>query len=165
MIVKQAQARLNKLLIREGMDIACPNPCTALKAFREFAKETVECAEDLFMFQCGVFSHMGERLFHLVFVRQFTIEEEGECGQLAQLYIEFTCKPNDSLMPLSTIIWAEESASMELYFARIENSSEFSTAMIESTWDYKVHQEAVSLKEKVGGSNPVGHEICAREYF
>ena len=53
MKVKQAEARLNKLLIREGMDITCPNPFTALKAFREFAKETVDCAEDLFMFQCG----------------------------------------------------------------------------------------------------------------
>jgi hypothetical protein len=145
MIVKQAEARLNKLLIREGMDIACPNPFTALKAFREFAKETVECAEDLFMFQCGVFSLTGEKLFHLVFVRQFTIEEAGACDQLAQLYIEFTCKPTDSLTPLSTILWAEESTSMELYFERIENSTEFSTAMVESTWDYKVHQEAVSL--------------------
>jgi hypothetical protein len=145
MIVKQAEARLHKLLIREGMDITCPNPCTALRAFREFAKETVECAEDLFMFQCGVFSLTGERLFHLVFVRQFTIEEEGGCDQMAQLYIEFTCKPNESLTALSTILWAEESTSMELYFEGIENSSEFSTAMVESTWDCKVHQEAVSL--------------------
>jgi hypothetical protein len=145
MIVKNAEARLNKLLIREGMDITCPNPFMALKAFREFAKETVDCAEDLFMFQCGVFSRTGKRLFHLVFVRQFTIEEEGVCDQLAQLYIEFTCKPNESLTPLSTIFWAGESTSMELYFARIENSREFNTAMVESTWDYEVHQEAVSL--------------------
>ena len=145
MIVNQAEARLNKLLIREGMDITCPNPFTALKAFREFAKETVECAEDLFMFQCGVFSLTGKRLFHLVFVRQFTIEEKGECDQLAQLYIEFTCKPNESLRALSTILWAEESTSMELYFKRIENSTEFSAAMVESTWDCTVHQEAVSL--------------------
>jgi hypothetical protein len=143
MIVKQAEARLNKLLIREGMDITCPNPITALKAFREFAKETVDCAEDLFMFQCGVFSLTGETLFHLVFVRQFTIEEEGEYDQLAQLYIEFTCKPNESLTALSIILWAEESTSMELYFERIENSTEFSTAMAEPIWDYKVHQEAV----------------------
>ncbi len=145
MIVKQAEARLNKLLIREGMDITCPNPFTALKAFKEFAKETVECAEDLLMFQCGVFNLTGKRLFHLVFVRQFTIEEEGECDRLVQLYVEFTCKPNESLTPLSTILWAEESTSMELYFERIENSTEFSTAIVESTWDCKVHQEAVSL--------------------
>ena len=145
MIVKNAEARLNKLLIREGMDIACPNPFMALKAFRAFAKETVDCAEDLFMFQCGVFSLSGEKLFHLVFVRQFTIEEEEGYDQLSQLYIEFTCKPNESLTALSTILWAEESTSMELYFERIENSTEFSTAMVESTWDCKVHQEAVSL--------------------
>jgi hypothetical protein len=92
-----------------------------------------------------VFNLTGERLFHLVFVRQFTIEEEEGYDQLAQLYIEFTCKPNESLTPLSTILWAEESTSLELYFERIENSTEFSTAMVESTWDCKVHQEAVSL--------------------
>ncbi|MGD0517691.1 MAG: hypothetical protein ABSA26_09170 [Thermoguttaceae bacterium] len=145
MIITHAKARLNKLLIREGMDITCPNPFQALKAFRAFAKETVECAEDLFMFQCGVFSFSGERLFHLVFVRQFIIKEEGRCDNKVQLYIEFTCKPNESLTALSTIIWAEEFTSMELYFERIENSTEFSTAMVESTWDCKVHQEAVSL--------------------
>ena len=142
MIVKHAEARLNKLLIREGMDITCPNPFMALKAFRAFAKEIVECAEDLFIFQCGVFGLTGKRLFHLVFVRQFTIEEEGKCDQLTQLYIEFTCKPNESLTALSTILWAEESTSMELYFERIENSTEFSTAMVEPTWDYRVHQES-----------------------
>jgi hypothetical protein len=145
MIVKHTEARLNKLLIREGMDITCPNPFTALKAFKSFAKETVECAEDLFMFQCGVFSHTGSRLFHLVFVRQFIIEEEGRCDKKVQLYIEFTCKPNESLTPLSTILWAKESSSMELYFEKIENSTEFNTAIAESTWDCKVHQEAVSL--------------------
>jgi len=145
MIVTQAKARLNKLLIREGININCPHPLIALKAFKAFAKETVECAEELFMFQCGVFNLTGKRLFYLVFVRQFTIEEEGGCDQLAQLYIEFTCKPNESLTALSTILWAEESTSMELYFERIENSTEFSTAMVESTWDCKVHQEAVSL--------------------
>ncbi len=98
------------------MDITCPHPLMALKAFREFAKEIVNCAEDLFMFQCGVFSLAGKRLFHLVFVRQFTIEEEGKCDQFAQLYIEFTCKPNESLTKFSTILWRKSKAtSMEIY--------------------------------------------------
>ena len=149
MIVKQAEARLNRLLIREGMGIASPNPFTALKAFREFAKETVDCAEDLFMFQCGVFSVTGERLFHLIFVRQFTLEEEEECDRSAQLYIDFTCEPNESLTPLSTILWADESMSMEIYFEKIENSTEFNTAIAESRWDCKVHQKAVPLRVSV----------------
>ncbi|HEY4759835.1 MAG TPA: hypothetical protein VIH42_04575 [Thermoguttaceae bacterium] len=143
MIVKQAIARLNKLLIQEGLNINCPHPLMALKAFKAFAKEAVECAGELFMFQCGVFSFSGKRLFYLVFVRQFTIEKKGGFDQKVQLYIEFTCEPNESLTPLSTILWAEESTSMELYFEKIENSTEFNTAIAESSWDCKVHQEAV----------------------
>jgi hypothetical protein len=115
-----------------------------LKAFTAFAKETVECAEELFMFQCGVFSFFGKRLFYLVFVRQFTIEEKGESDQNVQLYVGFTCKPNESLTPLSTILWAREPASMELFFEKIENSTEYNTAIAESLWDCKVNQENVS---------------------
>ena len=149
MIVRQAEARLNKLLMREGMGIASPTPFTALKAFREFAKETVDCAEDLFLFQCGVFSLPGERLFHLIFVRQFTVEEEEKCDRLTQLYIDFTCEPSESLTPLSTMLWADESMSMEIYFEKIENSTEFSTAIAESTWDCKVHQQTVPFQVSV----------------
>jgi hypothetical protein len=145
MIVTQAKARLNRLLIREGMDINCPTPAMALQAFKAFAKETVDCAEDLFMFQCGTFNSMSKRLFHLVFVRQFTIEQKGRFDQKEQLYVEFTCPPNDSLRPLSMMLCAGESSSMEIYFQQIENSKEFNTAMVESEWNCKVHQEAVSL--------------------
>jgi hypothetical protein len=143
MILNQAKARLNKLLIHEGININCPHPLMALKAFKAFAKESVECAGELYMFQCGVFSFSGKRLFYLVFVRQFTFYKKLGRDQNVQLYIEFTCEPNESLTPLSTILWAEDLSSMELYFEKIENSNEFNTAITESSWDCKVHQEAI----------------------
>lgn len=143
MKISKAKARLDKLLIREGFDCNNPNPVQGFQAFKAFAQETVECKEELFLFQCGMFINTDKKLFHLAFVRQFVIEDAGAYDQKIQLRIDFTCEPNASLTPLSIVLWAEESASMELYFKKIENSTEYRTAIIESAWDCLVHQRTI----------------------
>jgi ribosomal protein S8 len=143
MKISKAKARLDKLLIREGFDFNHPDLIKGYQAFKAFAKETVECKEELFLFECGMFINIDKLLYHLGFIRQFIIEDAGSYKQKIQLRIDFTCDPNASLTPLSIVLWAEESASMELFFKKIENSTEYRTAIIQSAWDCMVHQETI----------------------
>jgi hypothetical protein len=145
MEVSKTEARLNKLLFREGFDLCHPDPTVALKAFKAFAKETVECEEDLCFFHCGMSNNSGKSLYYLFFVRQFTIEEDCGWNKKVQLFIEFTCEPNKFLTPLSNTLWANESTSMEVFFRKIENSKEYKTAIIESSWKCKVYHKTVRL--------------------
>ena len=145
MEVSKAEARLNKLLFREGFDLSHPDPAVALKAFKAFAKETVECEENICFFHCGMSNYTGKSLYYLFFVRQFTVEEECGWNKKVQLFIEFTREPDKSLTPLSITLWANESTSMEVYFKRIENSKEYKTAIIESSWMCKVYHKAIQL--------------------
>jgi hypothetical protein len=48
MKISKAKARLDKLLIREGFDFNHPDLIKGYQAFKAFAKETVECKEELF---------------------------------------------------------------------------------------------------------------------
>ena len=76
------------------------------ETFKAFCTEPVEGEEDKeILFQCGVYDFTGEELFHLDFVRQFTIYEEDEYSRMEQLHCEFLFKQIDELRKLETGEW------------------------------------------------------------
>ncbi|WP_169089553.1 hypothetical protein [Paenibacillus sp. PL91] len=79
--VKEAENQFKAML----GDINADEVLNVWNTFKTFAKIDVECAESSLLFQCGVYNFTGTELFYFEFVRQFTIEEEGEYSLMEQL--------------------------------------------------------------------------------
>ena len=68
------------------------------ETFKDFCKEPVEGEEDTeILVESGVYDFTGEELFHLDFVRQFTVYEENEYSHMEQLHCECLFKPIDEV--------------------------------------------------------------------
>lgn len=88
------------------------------ETFKAFSKETVEGEEDKeILFQCGVYDFTGEELFHLDFVRQFTIYEKDDYSHMEQLHCEFLFKPTSELKKLKVVEeWSMDYDDIDHFF-------------------------------------------------
>ncbi|MED4224420.1 hypothetical protein [Neobacillus cucumis] len=72
--VKNAKSYLKNKIGEDTNDIK-----KVWEIFKDFGRKPVEGIEDKeILFQCGVYDFTGEELFHLDFVRQFTVYDEDE---------------------------------------------------------------------------------------
>jgi hypothetical protein len=67
----------------------------------------------------------GEELFHLDFVRQFTVYKGDEYSRMEQLHCEFLFKPTDELSKLEIGEWSMDYEDVDDFFSHIENLQEF----------------------------------------
>jgi hypothetical protein len=96
------------------------------ETFKIFCKEPVEGEEDKeILFQCGVYDFIGEELFHLDFIRQFTVYEEDQYSRMEQLHCEFLFRPTDELSKLETEEWSMDYDEVDDFFNHIEALQEF----------------------------------------
>ncbi|KAF5043643.1 hypothetical protein SDC9_64220 [bioreactor metagenome] len=116
----KAERVLNEMLIESGFDINNPNPKLAWETFKKFSNVKVDCADDSLLFQCGVYNFTGEELFHFEFVRQFSIEEDGEYDHMEQLRLTIYFKPNVEIKDLETNLWAYDFNSIDEFFNEVE---------------------------------------------
>ncbi len=144
MRTSQAEARLKKLLKKNGFDKNDPNPQIAWRVFKEFSGENVTCAEDGFLFQVGCYDFTGKPLFYLDFVRQFLMDDAtGEYDHMEQLHIEFTRQTNHDLDRIKANLWAYDFESLAAFFSTVEHMPEFQQVMIYGGWKCKVYQHVV----------------------
>ncbi|WP_338472509.1 hypothetical protein R4Z10_07135 [Niallia sp. XMNu-256] len=114
------------------------------QTFKAFCKEPVEGEEDReILFQCGVYNFTGEELFHLDFVRQFTVYEENGYSRMEQLHCEFLFNPTDELRKLETGEWSMDYDDIEDFFTHIENLQEFKIPLTSKPIKSEVYQEEV----------------------
>jgi hypothetical protein len=113
------------LLDTAGFDLDKPDPMLSWQAFKDFARESVECADDAMLFEVGTFTFTGEPLFQLGFTRQFTIEEDGEYVGMEQLHCTTFFQPVPKLSALESSVWSYDSSSAEEFFTRTESMPEF----------------------------------------
>jgi len=114
------------------------------EAFKAFCKEPVEGEEDKeILFQCGVYDFTGEALFHLDFVRQFTVYEEDEYSRMEQLHCEFLFKPTDELSNLEIGEWSMDYDNIDDFLSHIENLQEFKIPLNLKPIKSEIYQEAV----------------------
>lgn len=114
------------------------------ETFKVFCKEPVEGEEDKeILFQCGVYDFTGEKLFHLDFVRQFTVYEEDKYSRMEQLHCEFLFKPTDELSKLETGEWSMDYDDLDDYFIHIENLQEFNIPLKLKPIKSEIYQEEV----------------------
>jgi hypothetical protein len=141
--VEQALPRFRQILEQAGFDTQRPSPRTAWRVFNDFVREPVACADDGVLFQCGLSRFTGEERFYLDFVRQFSIEVDGEYDHMEQLHCEFTREPTALVRDLDWNQWAYDWPDLERYFAHVESQQEFQLAMAEAGWTFDLSQEAV----------------------
>lgn len=139
--VKDAENQLKAMLIDTNAD----NVLNVWNCFKSFAKIDVECADSSLLFQCGVFNFTGADLFYFDFVRQFTIEEDGEYSHMEQLHCEFIYKPVEELRPLKKSLWSYDTDNnQDLFFNKVEALNEFSIPIKEHRpIGFKVYQHEI----------------------
>ncbi|PEQ88660.1 hypothetical protein CN481_19340 [Bacillus sp. AFS006103] len=114
------------------------------ETFKAFCKEPVEGEEDKeILFQCGVYDFTGKELFHLDFVRQFTVYEEDEYSRMEHLYCEFLFKPTDELSKLETGEWSMDYDDIDDFFHHIEKLQEFKIPLNLKPIKSEIYQEEV----------------------
>ena len=114
------------------------------KTFKIFCKEPVEGEEDKeILFQCGVYDITGEELFHLDFVRQFTVYEEDEYSRMEQLHCEFLFRPTDELSKLETEEWSMDFDEEDDFFNHIEALQEFKIPSNFKPIKLEIYQEEI----------------------
>ncbi|MGN7376551.1 hypothetical protein [Bacillus sp. FSL R5-0397] len=113
------------------------------ETFKAFSKETVEGEEDKeILFQCGVYDFTGEELFHLDFVRQFTIYEEDDYSHMEQLHCEFLFKPTSELKKLKVVEeWSMDYDDIDHFFNHIESIPEFKIPLTLKPIKSAIYQE------------------------
>ncbi|HWL26736.1 MAG TPA: hypothetical protein VNR38_23795 [Ureibacillus sp.] len=114
------------------------------ETFKDFCKEPVEGGEDKeILFQCGVYDFTGEELFHLDFVRQFTVYEENECSRMEQLRCEFSFKPTEELSKLEIGEWSMDYDDIDDFLNHIETLQEFKIPFNLKPIKSEIYQEEV----------------------
>ena len=138
-----ALSKLRAILGLQAASLESPHPKEVWAAYKEFARLKVACAEDLLLFQCGVFDFTGVRKFHFDFVRQFTVEVDGEYGHMEQLHCEFTCDADPDLDQCSATLWESDFSTRDEFLGAEEVSSEFLRGMSVAGWQLELFQETV----------------------
>ncbi|WP_026567131.1 hypothetical protein [Bacillus sp. UNC41MFS5] len=114
------------------------------ETFKAFCKEPVEGEEDKeILFQCGVYDFTDEELFHLDFVRQFSVYEEDGYSRMEQLHCEFLFIPADELRKLEIEVWSMDYEDEEDFLNHIENLQEFKIPLNLKPIKAEIYQEEV----------------------
>ncbi len=104
------ESRLRQMIDSRAEIATSASVLDAWGAFKQFARLSVEDApEQEFLFECGVyhFDHLSDRpMFLLDFVRQFTLEVDGEYDHMEQLRLRFMYEPVDELRSLKASFWS-----------------------------------------------------------
>jgi hypothetical protein len=119
------------------------SPMETWPVFKAFTRLPVQCADDGVLFQCGVYDFTGQELFCFDFVRQFSIETDGEYDHMEQLHCEFTCEPHSGLRSLQATVWAYDFTTLGDYFRHVEQLQEFREGLQGTGWKTDVYQEVV----------------------
>jgi hypothetical protein len=144
MKVAEAQARLEELLSKEGFSLDSPDLRIAWAGFKAFVLEPVDCAHDGVLFECGVYSWTGQELFYFGFVRQFTVDVDGDYDHMEQLHCQLSRLPTDELRLLETNLWLETfGKDYKSYFAAVEALPQFRKAIVLTGWKCEIYQAMV----------------------
>jgi hypothetical protein len=144
--VAEAKTRLKEILSKEGFSLDNPEPRIAWTAFKAFALEPVNCADDGVLFECGVSSVWTGKadLFYFGFVRQFSVDLDGEYDHMEQLHCLFSRSPTDDVSLLNTNLWLEQFDGKHVaYFAAVEALPEFQRGIFLKGWKCEIFQEMV----------------------
>jgi hypothetical protein len=126
---KSALPKFQAMLQQAGVDTELPDPAKTWEVFKAFSSVPVQCADEGFLFECGVYNSQDKPMFHFNYVRQFSIEKHGEYDHLEQLHVDFHFEPTAELQGLKTNKWSSDFKTPEEFFKFVESLQEFRTIM------------------------------------
>lgn len=117
-----------KMMKEEGFNPKEPKKQAAWEAFRRFSAVSFDCAGDSLVFEAGMFDYTDdEPLYCLSFIRQFTIEVEGEYDYIEQIHLDLFYRPDETLRNLEETIWTcDFDDEFPPFFEAVERSEAFS---------------------------------------
>ena len=121
-----------------------PDLTLALQVFRTFASQQFDCAEDAFLFQCGVYDFTGKREYQVDLVRQFVFEEDGEYDHMEQLHCTIYFAPTPELNGLEAELWSYDFPSPSEFFDHVSTMPGYLAAI-----DGRVPLRAETFQEEV----------------
>ncbi|MCA9520731.1 MAG: hypothetical protein KC609_07155 [Myxococcales bacterium] len=114
-----ALTELQRIVAERTRAAVLPRPRDVWEAFKHFAAKRFDCEDDALLLQCGQFGFNGREVFHVDFVRQFTIDSDYQ--RVEQLHCEFTFPMSTALQGRETFVWSYYSESLEDFFRRVES--------------------------------------------
>jgi hypothetical protein len=122
-----------------------PDVQSAVNVFREFSAQPVDVADDVHLFECGVFQdHDGEERFLWSLKRQFTHGEEGDEGPMEHLQLNFYFPVRAGDDDRNLVVWSSDHASVERFWEHLESLPEFRDAFERGAPDaMEIYQEEV----------------------
>lgn len=146
--VNEAEEELERMLADVLSDLTSPTVESVWNVFKEFCRMPVECASDMFLFQCGVFTSWEGEFFHFEFLRQFCINAPNEEGEddydhMEQLRCTFLFEPTPALRSVKFNRWADEDAPVDEFFPVVEGFAIFQALRDKRAWKFQVSQDWV----------------------
>lgn len=124
--VDEALPVLETRLRQASFNPDAPDVKAAVNVFREFSSVPVEVADDVLLFECGVFEdHDGEQRFLWSLKRQFTHGDDGEDGPMEHLQLNFYFAVRDGDEARSLVEWSSDHATVEAFWEQLESLPEF----------------------------------------
>lgn len=122
-----------------------PDVRAAVNVFREFSAQPVEVADDVLLFECGVFEdHDGEQRFLWSLKRQFTHGEDGEDGPMEHLQLNFYFPVRDGDDERNLVEWSSDHSSGDEFWDHLETLPEFQEGLSRGAPDaMEIFQEEV----------------------
>ncbi|WP_109127513.1 hypothetical protein [Dyella sp. C11] len=136
--------RFREWLARQGVSESAINVASVWEAFKGYGREVFHADGVGLLFQVGIFTFSGPRLFYFDPVVQFArLDEDGEHDRFEQLHCEFTCVPTEALEGAKAELWSFEHSSADAFFAAVESSPEFHAAIQANGYALQVMHEMV----------------------
>ncbi len=133
--VDQTEEKLLDMLRADGINPAAADPYHTWKVFKHFCHVPVNCADDGILFEThpsqgfaadpnGLYDAIPPS-FTLHFLRQFSLEENGEYSGMQQLDCRFEYDLTDDLRLVQKVVWAYDFDTIDAFFAHVESLPHF----------------------------------------
>lgn len=123
MITEQAQHILERILKEISGGGKAITLGQALEAFRKFSETAFDCAEDLLLWETGLFDLGEGPRFLCALVRQFSIEADGEYDHMEQLHLELYFDAAQLPPDAAMILWSSDCGdSFPAFLAAVEQT-------------------------------------------
>jgi len=128
--VARTEHYLLQQLEHAGINLQTVTVVQLWEAFKDFAHvDVTDCPELELLVEWGVYNfHLGRDTFQLGFVRQFSMEEDGEYAGMEQLHCIFFFEPTPELELLQGNMWSFNYPTLDSFFAEVEMRDAFKLA-------------------------------------
>ena len=129
--------RFRKLLLPNSQE---PTPRQVWEAYKKFAHESVDCADDFLLVQVGDSNVLGDS--YLDFCREFRLVD-GNAAWSEQFHAEFKTELPAKLGCKPTDCGSYQFDDLDKFFAAVEAMPEFQAGLVFEGWKFSIYHTGV----------------------